>query len=274
MNRHQRLGHAMAQSTKHEEETAILDGFDDEGDQYESIDEFWALTDERHWYRTLSDYWKDREANIDDMLGGMSKQIHKIDILTSIEIVNHYWPKHRQKNGAKTKQQGHVQRVRALDCGAGIGRVTESVLGPRFDRVDLIEINPDFCRECVRRIGKQKYFGKIMAKSLHKVTLKTDYYHCIWCQWTLEHLTEEDLLSFLKQCKRALKRSSGYSYCVFKENVCRNNLFYVNTEGSSIIRHQTVFEDLFERAGLNVVDVLDQNGFPKDLWPQKIFVLN
>lgn len=270
----------MAQSVRQfpEEEVVVLDGFDNEGDQYETIEEFWALMDEGYWYRTLNNYWKAREANIDDMLGGMTKQIHKVDIQTSVEIVHRYWPKCKQSNTRKhrnKKAKSQRQQFRALDCGAGIGRVTESVLGPRFDRVDLIEINPDFCRECERRIGDRKYFGKIIDKSLHEVPLRKDYYHCIWCQWTLEHLTDEDLLSFLKQCKSALRQSEEEnSYCVFKENVCRNNLFFVNVEGSSIIRHQTVFEDMFESAGLTVAAVLDQTGFPKDLWPQKIFILS
>ena len=161
----------------------------------------------------------------------------------------------------------------ALDCGAGIGRVTEFVLGPMFDRVDLIEINTDFCKNCSKRLKKKNYFGKMINKSLHQFIPKQNYYHCIWTQWTLEHLTDNDLIKFLKNAKKALNKSSN-SYMVFKENVCRNNLFYVDIEGSSIIRHQTVFMDIFNKSGLNVVAILPQPDFPKDLWPQKIFILN
>eukprot|EP01084_Bolivina_argentea_P051863 95350_1 len=246
-----------------ENEIAIQDGFDNEGDEYEDVEEFWSLIDERDWYITLNLYWHNKKANIDDMLGGMTDQIHKIDIETSIQITKKYWPK-------QTKNKNTY----ALDCGAGIGRVTEYVLGKTFTKVDLVEINPNFCKCCIQRIGNKKYFGKIIAKSLHKFKPKSNYYNCIWCQWTLEHLTDDDLIKFLINCKKALNKSSKYSYCVFKENVCRNNLFYVNIEGSSIIRHQSVLINMFKKAKLNVVQIMDQKGFPKDLWPQKIFILN
>lgn len=270
----------MAEKGEEEKEIVVLDGFDNQGDEYETIEEFWALTDERDWYYVLDKYWKNKKANIDDMLGGMKKEIHKIDIQTSNQIVKTYWPRNNTNNKKKKKKKKADKQIvkneeyYALDCGAGIGRVTEFVLGLRFDKVDLIEINPDFCKACKERIGHKEYFGDVMAKSLHEFIPKHNYYHCIWCQWTLEHLSDDDLITFLKNCKKALNKSSKYSYCVFKENVCRNNLFFVNISASSIIRHQTVLEGMFEESGLNVVKVLDQKGFPQDLWPQKIFILN
>ena len=265
---------AQGDETK-QDEIEIGDGFDNEGFEYECISEYWAMIDERDWYKTLNKYWKNKKANIDDMLGGMTKQIHKIDIETSIEIVQSYWPVLIDRNNKQDKNEKDLEdRYYALDCGAGIGRVTQFVLGPLFDCVDLVEINRDFCKVCKQTIGKKKYFGNIIAKSLHTFIPQTNHYHCIWCQWTLEHLSDDDLITFLKHCKNALNKSSKYSYCVFKENVCTNNLFYVDNNGSSIIRHQTVFIDIFEKAGLNIVKILDQKGFPKHLWPQKIFVLN
>ena len=260
-----------------EKELIVLDGFDNNGEEYQTIEEFWALIDERDWYLTLDKYWKGKKATVDDMLGGMSKQIHNVDTQTSLEIIKTYWPTNKKDKKVKVENQENDNNEDiffALDCGAGIGRVTEFVLGSRFNKIDLVEINPEFCKTCKERIGDREYFGNIYAKSLHEFTPKSNYYHCIWCQWTLEHLTDDDLIKFLKNCKKALNKSSKHSYCVFKENVCRNNLFYVNIDGSSIIRHRTVLEDMFEQSGLNVVKILDQKGFPKGLWPQKIFILN
>ena len=37
-----------------------------------------------------------------------------------------------------------VSRDRALDCGAGIGRVSKRLLLPLFSQVDLVELNSDF----------------------------------------------------------------------------------------------------------------------------------
>lgn len=255
-------------SIEESKEIIISDGFDNIGNQYQSIEEFWALIDERNWYLKLNKYWKNQKGTIDDMLGGMSKQIHKIDIETSISIIKEYWPINKDNKDNKNNT------LHALDCGAGIGRITQFVLNTRFDKIDLIEINPEFCKICKEKIGDNNYFGNIYNVSLHEFIPKSNYYQCIWCQWTLEHLTDEDLVKFLKNCKKALNKLSNNSYCVFKENVCRNNLFYVNINGSSIIRHETVFQQIFKQSGLNIVKILDQKGFPKDLWPQKIFILN
>jgi protein N-terminal methyltransferase len=42
-----------------------------------------------------------------------------------------------------------------------------------------------------------------------------------WCQWCLGHLSDVDLVSFLKRCKAAL-REGGRSMIVVKENLCRD----------------------------------------------------
>ena len=58
------------------------------------------------------------------MLGGYG-QVHYTDIDTSAGFIDQYKDKF-----------GHG---RALDCGAGMGRVTKNLLLPRFAKVDMIE---------------------------------------------------------------------------------------------------------------------------------------
>ena len=41
-----------------------------------------------------------------------------------------------------------------------------------------------------------------------------------WCQWCLGHLSDVDLVSFLKRCKNALRDER--SLIVVKENLCRD----------------------------------------------------
>ena len=58
------------------------------------------------------------------MLGGYG-HVHYTDIDTSAGFIDIYKDK--------------IGHGRALDCGAGIGRVTKHLLLPRFEKVDLIE---------------------------------------------------------------------------------------------------------------------------------------
>jgi len=61
------------------------------------------------------------------VLGGYG-DVHEIDARTSCEMIDGFM-----------KQMGHE---RALDCGAGIGRVTKHVLEQRFDKIDLLDPSP------------------------------------------------------------------------------------------------------------------------------------
>lgn len=54
-----------------------------------------------------------------------------------------------------------------------------------------------------------------------------------WCQWCLGHLSDIDLIVFLKRCKNVL-REGGRSLIVVKENLCRNQ-----EDGSA----RTVFDE-------------------------------
>lgn len=46
-------------------------------------------------------------------------------------------------------------------------------------------------------------------------------YDVIWCQWMLQHLSDEDLRSFLSRAKDSLVTGDGV--IVVKENVCPEN---------------------------------------------------
>ncbi len=58
------------------------------------------------------------------VLGGYGK-VHPVDVDTSCLFLDSFSKK--------------IAHHRALDCGAGIGRVTKHVLLDRFDAVDLVE---------------------------------------------------------------------------------------------------------------------------------------
>lgn len=58
------------------------------------------------------------------VLGGYG-MVHPVDSDTSCNFLDSFKDK--------------LHHNRALDCGAGIGRVTKSVLLSRFDKIDLVE---------------------------------------------------------------------------------------------------------------------------------------
>jgi protein N-terminal methyltransferase len=70
-------------------------------------------------------YWDRQPATIDGVLGGYG-QIHIVDTMTSHEMIEQFTG---QISGFDS----------AVDFGAGIGRVAQATLLPKFKNVDLLE---------------------------------------------------------------------------------------------------------------------------------------
>jgi protein N-terminal methyltransferase len=87
---------------------------------------------------------------------------------------------------------------RALDCGAGIGRVTKQVLMKAFDHVDLVENSEIFVQQAREEYLKAEIasgkVGEVRCSGLQNVTFEGSSWEgrfdVIWCQWVLGHLTE------------------------------------------------------------------------------------
>lgn len=149
-------------------------------------------------------------------------------------------------------------RTRALDVGAGIGRVTQTVLLHLFSDVVLLEPVEKFVQEAFQNCqdslvmvpqtpASKRWKG--IAEKTKSVTFlqgalqqfdpsrpeshtsrlgclgydgETDNcFDVIWCQWCLGHLDDEGLASFFQRAKSSL-RSVSESLIVVKENLCRN----------------------------------------------------
>jgi len=52
---------------------------------------------------------------------------------------------------------------RALDCGAGIGRISKYLLLERFEKVDLVEQNVAFLGQASTFIGANKHLGNLFC---------------------------------------------------------------------------------------------------------------
>ncbi len=230
-----------------------------------------------------------------------------------------------------------TRRTRALDVGAGIGRVTYSVLLHLIQDVVLVEPVDHYVREALMRstasvhtMGELKGIeDRTKSVTIVKGTLQAfdprrpveelteceilgragytpieekpdgSGYDVVWCQWCLGHLSDEELVQFLKRSKEALRTTTEGTgdfegIIVVKENLCHekvpgeaNTVF--DSQDSSLTR--SVKEDFFfllailtsasrrsdhawkqcfEAAGLRILKEEVQLGLPEGLYAVKM----
>ncbi|KJE90861.1 methyltransferase-like protein 11A [Capsaspora owczarzaki ATCC 30864] len=209
------------------------------------------------WYTDAKDYWDKVDTTIDGMLGGFAR-ISPIDVEGSNAFLG---PLIR---GSKAKTAPH----RALDCGAGIGRVTKHFLLPNFETVDLVEQCGKFLTASIKYIGSDRVGSRFCA-GLQDFVPERQHYNVIWVQWVSSHLTDDDFVAFFKRCQSALV--PGGLICV-KENTTKSG-FLVDAEDSSVTRSDELFKALFERAELDIIKEDTQQRFPKALFKVKMYAL-
>ena len=93
---------------------------------------------------------------------------------------------------------------RALDCGAGIGRITRYLLKRHYKNVDLVEQNKKFLEKATEILcqdGNNDTKHEFFCCGLQNFTPKPETYDLIWCQWVLGQLTDPHLIQFLERCK-------------------------------------------------------------------------
>ena len=162
--------------------------------------------------------------------------------------------------------------MKALDCGAGIGRLTKLLLTTVFDSVDLLEQNPKFVEEAPAYLGTEKAakVEKFICSGLQSFTPEQKHYDVIWIQWVLGHLTDEDFVAFFKRCKLGLKENG---IIVVKENISFHDEPEFDQKDSSYTRPRENIMQLFERSGLNLLKEEKQKHFPKELYEVRMFAL-
>lgn len=206
-------------------------------------------------YEKTKEYWENCDNTIEDMLGG-NPQVNEIDIKTSSELLE------------GLIKSGKLNPGRVLDCGAGIGRITNSVLQNYFSEVDLVEMNKNFVE-----FGKQFFKDNKKIKDFYCSVLQEfkfeKKYDCIWIQWCIENLEDDDLDIFLTNC---CKNIQDNGLMVIKENITDKGNFY-SSEDFSKIRSDRIYKEIFERNGFSIVKHFHHPNWPKDLMKVSVFVL-
>ena len=159
---------------------------------------------------------------------------------------------------------------RALDCGAGIGRITKRLLLPLFDTVDMVELNQGFLDEARAFIGEEaSRVHRLICCGLQQFTPEPGRYDVIWCQWVLGQLTDDDLVAFFIRCRQGLTEGG---MLFVKENISSATVEF-DEKDSSYTRPRQAFVDLMRKAGLKVLKEEKQKQFPNDIYEVRMFAL-
>ena len=227
---------------------------------------------------------------VNGMLGGFP-QISRIDLRGSANFL----AKVRRLLGVSSSAQ---RLKRAVDCGAGIGRVTNGFLSHVCEVVDAVEPVQKFAaklRESQSNraeagAGKGK-LGRVYLVGLENWDPQSSsqeeeeeevveeegedkVYDLIWNQWCVGHLTDRQLVEYLRRCKQFLSPSG---IIVIKENVSThsNDQDIYDELDSSVTRTDAKFRSIFKDADLNLIKSEEQLGFPKSLglFPVRFYAL-
>ncbi len=199
-------------------------------------------------YKNIRNRWNASEVSVKGVLGGY-ENLHEADLKSSIMTLD--W----------LKETGQINGGQALDCCAGIGRVTQNALQYYFDEIDLFDQEKNFTDYCEEFFAQNDKIDEILCCSLQEYEFIKKY-DLIWVQWGFENLEDEDLTQFLLKCKDSLKEGG---VIIAKENFTSLEDFYLGENYK--IRSQQLIADFFENCGF---EILVQESL-EDEWPQELF---
>lgn len=82
--------------------------------------------------------------------------------------------------------EGKTGKTCALDCGAGIGRITKRLLLPLFNTVDMVDVTQEFLDKAKTYLGEEsKRIGNYICKGLQDFVPESGRYDVIWIQWVI-----------------------------------------------------------------------------------------
>lgn len=217
------------------------------------------------------DYWSQTPATVTGMLGGYA-QISRIDLHGSRSFLSKL--RRRHPNGA-FRAGGSKRVALGVDCGAGIGRITDGLLRDVCETVDVVEPVAKFADTLRResRAAAEGRVGDVYVTGLQDWTpCPQKSYDLVWHQWCLGHLRDGQLVDHLRRCARCLvppRQTDGEAggWIIVKENMSTDpdGQDVYDVLDSSVTRTDVKFRALFDAAGLEVVRSELQLGFPKAL---------
>lgn len=179
-------------------------------------------------------YWESISADENGMLGGIPSvagfaNTSKIDLQGSRNFLAKFGIGSRSKSKSTP---GLRQCKRIIEGGAGVGRITEGLLTELLldedGKVDVIEPIAKF----TAKLQGKKGVGKVYVMGLEEWAPEFQY-DLVWTQWCVGHLTDEQLVEYLKRCKSVLAEDG---LIVIKENTTVMGHDEFDEEDSSVTR--------------------------------------
>ncbi|KAI5867992.1 alpha-N-methyltransferase NTM1 [Durotheca rogersii] len=212
-------------------------------------------------------YWSGVDADVNGMLGGFPG-VSRVDLRGSRSFL--------AKLGLG-RTGGRKAVARALEGGAGIGRVTEGLLLEVAETVDVVEPIAKFTTALAGRAG----VGRVYNVGLEEwrpgeADAAPPPYDLVWNQWCLGHLTDRQLADYLRRCAAALATApdgTPTGLIVVKENLSTAGEDLFDELDSSVTRQDETFRRVFDSAGLRIVRTELQHGFPAELYPVRMYAL-
>jgi protein N-terminal methyltransferase len=219
------------------------------------------LSRQDRWYLESRFFWSVQDPSIESMTQGVG-ELSTVDLRYTFSVLS------------LLKSEDKIRGGRVADCGGGIGRVAFQVLTHFFDKIDIVDPIPHYL------LKAREYIEKEVPLETFQVGLEdwtpTFTYDAYFIQWTLCHLTDVDLVAFLRRCK---ERSVPNCLFLIKENVAGASLdadrddYEYYSDKNSVCRTFIHFLDLFAEAGLFMEEYRIQPNWPKDFCMVVLFIL-
>jgi len=257
-------------------------GEDTRGTKFSSVPALWRAKANpraaRSWYLLGADYWSGIPQDLDGVLGGQT-HIDGVDVAESTAFL-----------AERVQAARGVGALRALDLGAGIGRVTRALLSRHFAVVDLVEQDEAMLAQAVRELSAALppgRLGRALVAGLQDLDfaelaepaggagagagLVLPRYDCVWLQWVVGCVLDVDYVSLLQRCGTALAPGG----CVVVKDNCAADAtaFVYDTTDHSVARGRAYHEACFRLAGLRVVEEDHQRAWDKDLMTVRMWML-
>jgi len=209
-------------------------------------------------YEQGKGYWESVPATVDGVLGGFG-HISNTDISGSKTFLKQFI----------SGKKAHTGQKRAVDCGAGIGRITKHLLLPLFDTVDMVEQNKNFLDQANDYIGSDpERIGNYICCGLQDFNPHPDSYDVIWIQWVLGYLNDADVVSFFHRCREALNVNG---VIIIKENLTSSGEVEQDASDGSVTRPGKLMRELIRKADLKISKEKLQTKFPKEIYEVRMF---